>query len=139
MFCNPFTFLHFPGFSLAPFSSLATVLYNTSFINVDFPEPETPVTQLNSPSGNFTLTFFKLFCVAPCISISLDLICFLLFLGTAICFLPLRYCPVMDASTCFISSAVPLCHYLSSMCSCSWSYVYYLIGCIHGVFVMFYY
>lgn len=37
MFCSPFTPLHFPGFSFAPFSSFAIVLYKTSFTNVDFP------------------------------------------------------------------------------------------------------
>ncbi len=37
IFCSPFTPLHFPGFSLAPFNSFAIVLYKTSFTNVDFP------------------------------------------------------------------------------------------------------
>lgn len=37
IFCNPFTALHLPGFSLAPFNSFAIVLYSTSFTNVDFP------------------------------------------------------------------------------------------------------
>ena len=41
--------------------------YKVSFIKVDFPEPETPVTQINLPSGNFTLKFFKLFPAAPVI------------------------------------------------------------------------
>ena len=76
---NPFTPLHFPGFSLDPFNSFATVLYNTSFTNVDFPEPETPVTQVNTPKGNCTLIFFKLFSVAPCTSITFDFNAFLLF------------------------------------------------------------
>ncbi len=62
---NPLTALHFPGFSFEPFNSFAIVLYKTSFTKVDFPEPETPVTQLNTPNGNFTLIFFKLFSVAP--------------------------------------------------------------------------
>ena len=99
--------MHFPGFSFAPFSSFAIVLYKTSFTNVDFPEPETPVTQLNTPSGNFTLIFFKLFSVAPCTSITLDFTGFLLFLGTSIFFLPLKYWPVIEPSTFLTSSAVP--------------------------------
>ena len=37
IFCSPFTLLHLPGFSFAPFSSFAIVLYKTSFTNVDFP------------------------------------------------------------------------------------------------------
>ena len=62
---RPFTPLHFPGFSFEPFNSFATVLYRTSFTSVDFPEPDTPVTHVNTPSGNFTLIFFNLFYVAP--------------------------------------------------------------------------
>ena len=65
----PFICLHFPGFSLDPFNSFAMLLYKTSFIRVDFPDPETPVTQLNTPSGILTFTSFKLFCDAPIISI----------------------------------------------------------------------
>ena len=37
------------------------VLYNTSLTRVDFPEPDTPVTAVNTPNGNLTLIFFKLF------------------------------------------------------------------------------
>ena len=36
-------------------------LYNISFINVLFPEPDTPVIQVNLPRGNFTFIFFRLF------------------------------------------------------------------------------
>ena len=73
MFSSPFTSLHFPGFSFEPFKSLAIVLYNISFTNVLFPEPETPVTQINCPSGNFTFIFFKLCSVAPFTSIDFPL------------------------------------------------------------------
>lgn len=133
------TALHFPGFSLALFSSFAIVLYSTSLTKVDFPEPETPVTQLNTPRGNLTLIFFRLFSVAPCTSITFVFVCFLLFLGTSIFFLPLKYCPVIEFSTCFISSAVPLSHYLSTMNSSSWSYINNLVSCIHSIFIMFNY
>jgi hypothetical protein len=34
-------------------------------IKVDFPLPETPVTQVNAPRGILADTFFKLFPVAP--------------------------------------------------------------------------
>ena len=61
MFSIPFTSLHFPGFSFAPFKSLDIVLYKISFTNVLFPEPETPVTHVNTPNGNLTFIFFKLF------------------------------------------------------------------------------
>ena len=107
IFSSPFTSLHFPGFSDAPFSSFAIVLYKTSFTSVDFPEPDTPVTHVNTPNGNFTLIFFKLFSVAFFTSITFVFVCFLLAFGTSIFFLPLKYCPVIESFTCFISSAVP--------------------------------
>ena len=106
IFSIPLISSHFPGFSVAPLISLASDLYKTSFTRVLFPEPETPVTQTNCPSGNFTFTFFKLFSVAPFTSIALPLD-FLLFFGTCICFLPLKYCPVTESVTSFTSSAVP--------------------------------
>jgi len=99
--------LHFPGFSEAPFNSFAIVLYKTSFTSVDLPEPETPVTQVNTPSGNFTLMFFKLFSVAFLTSIAFDFTTFLLFLGISIFFLPLKYWPVTESFTNLTSSAVP--------------------------------
>ena len=71
IFSSPFTSLHFPGLIFEPFNSFAIVLYNISFTNVLFPEPETPVTHINSPSGNLTFTFFKLFSTAPFTSIAL--------------------------------------------------------------------
>ena len=81
MFSNPFTSLHFPGFSDAPFNSFAIVLYNTSFTNVLFPEPETPVTQVKTPNGNLTFMFFRLCSTPPFTSSALPFD-FLLFLGT---------------------------------------------------------
>jgi len=57
--------LHFPGFSVDLYSSFAKFLYITSLTRVLFPEPETPVTQLNTPKGILTSKFFKLFSVAP--------------------------------------------------------------------------
>ena len=56
-----------------------------------FRDPDTPVTQLNTPNGNFTLIFFKLFSRAPSTSITFVFVCFLLFLGISIFFLPLKY------------------------------------------------
>ena len=43
-------------------------LYKISFTKVDFPLPDTPVTQVNVPNGIFTLMFFRLFSFAPLIS-----------------------------------------------------------------------
>ena len=70
-------------------------------IREDFPEPETPVTQRNVPSGNLTSIFFRLFCLAPLTSINFPLP-FLRVCGTGI-FLA----PVIDFSQAIISSTVP--------------------------------
>ena len=35
-------------------------LNNVSIIKEDFPPPETPVTDIKFPSGNLTVTFFRL-------------------------------------------------------------------------------
>ena len=95
----------FPGMVLARFKSLARRLYKISFTRELFPEPDTPVTQVSTPKGNSTLMPFKLFSEAFCTtSFPVGL---RRFSGTGICLLPLKYCPVMDSSTCMISSAVP--------------------------------
>ena len=54
---------------------------------MDFPEPETPVTQVKGPNGIFKLTFFKLFPVAPLISRNLPFLAKRLFGGIEINFL----------------------------------------------------
>ena len=67
-----------------------------SFIRVDFPEPDTPVTTVKVPSGNFTDRFFRLCSDAPVISKTLPLPA-RLSAGIGIYFLWLRYCPVIDS------------------------------------------
>ena len=62
---NPLISLCAPGFSFDLYIFWAIDLYNTSLINEDFPLPETPVTTMNEPNGNFTFTFFKLLQDAP--------------------------------------------------------------------------
>ena len=64
-------------------------------MRVDFPEPDTPVTAINFPSGKRAVMFCKLFSRAPVTSIKRpfptrrsD--------GTGIARFPDRYCPVMD-------------------------------------------
>ena len=106
IFSIPIISLCAPGFSFEPFICFANALYKISFTNVLFPDPETPVTHINCPSGNLTFMFFKLFWVAPFTSIALPFD-FLLFSGIGICFFPLKYCPVIDSGICFICSAVP--------------------------------
>ena len=69
------------------------------------PEPETPVTQVNTPSGNFTSIFFKLFSAAP--RTFSQPAGFLRFSGIGIFTAPLKYCPVMDSGVFMMSSTVP--------------------------------
>ena len=81
-------------------------LHKISFTNVDFPLPDTPVTQINFPSGNLTLIFFKLFSLAPFTSIYSP---FPLrrFDGTGILYSPERYFPVIEWGFFMTSSGVP--------------------------------
>ena len=106
IFSMPFISLCLPGFPFIVYNLLAKPLYNISFTKVDFPEPETPVTTVNTPNGNFTFIFFKLFSLAPTTSIKLPLP-FLRSFGTGIYFLRLKYCPVIEFKFCLISSTVP--------------------------------
>ena len=56
-----------PGASaLSPIFRMSA-LYKISFINVDFPEPLTPVMTVMTSRGNFTSIPFKLFSAAPLI------------------------------------------------------------------------
>ena len=70
-----------------------------------FPEPDTPVTQVMIPSGNFTVTFFRLFSFAP-FTVSHPA-GFLRSGGTGIFLRPLKYAPVMESGLSIISWAVP--------------------------------
>ena len=69
------------------------------------PEPDTPVTQVMTPSGIFTSIFLRLFSCAP--TIFNQPVGFLRSSGTGIRIRPLRYAPVIDSGTCMISCAVP--------------------------------
>lgn len=48
-----------PGTVRAPFSSPPKLLYSTSLMSDDLPEPETPVMHTSLPSGMSTVTFFR--------------------------------------------------------------------------------
>ncbi len=50
---------------LAPFSAVAASGYSVLLTSVDLPEPDTPVTQVNSPTGIAAVTFFRLLPFAP--------------------------------------------------------------------------
>ena len=54
-----------PPYDTNDIADLPALLYKISFIKVDLPEPLTPVTTVNSPIGNFTLIFCRLFSLAP--------------------------------------------------------------------------
>ena len=54
-----------PGFVRARFSRFASALKMTSFTSVDLPEPLTPVTQMNLPTGSSTSISFRLCSAAP--------------------------------------------------------------------------
>ena len=102
----PFISLNNPGLSLELYIVLASFLYNISLIKELFPEPDTPVIQTKLPSGILTLIFFKLFSLAPFISIYLP-VNFLLVFGTSIFNLPVKYLPVKLFSFFITSSGVP--------------------------------
>ena len=57
-----------PGTMRAPLSLFARVEYKMSLTNVDLPEPLTPVTATNAPSGITTSTSLRLFSFAPLIT-----------------------------------------------------------------------
>ena len=59
--------------------------------NVDFPLPDTPVTQVNVPNGILRFTFLRLFPVAPNISKNLPFFAERLLLGISIFFFLDKY------------------------------------------------
>ena len=77
------------------FSVRFKALYRVCNTRVDFPLPDTPVTQVKLPSGIFKFTLLRLFPVAPVISKNLPFLANLLFDGTFILNLFDRYFPVM--------------------------------------------
>ena len=103
MFFTPAILLYFPGFSELWFSFWAKARFKIVLTNVDFPEPETPVTTTNSPNGKSTVMSFRLFSAAPVSRIDLPLPV-RRSSGTGMYFLPERYWPVKDFRdriTCF--------------------------------------
>ena len=66
-------------------------------MRVDFPEPDTPVTQVSRPSGNSNLTFWRLLPRAPSIRICPLVVTGCRDVGTAIERSPDRYAPVSES------------------------------------------
>ena len=95
-----------PGTTLLRYNLLAIVLYNTSLIRDDLPEPDTPVTTTSLFKGISTFTLCRLFSFAPLIDIFKP---FPLrrFLGTGILYSPERYFPVIELGFFITSSGVP--------------------------------
>ena len=93
------------GSVCARFNSLAATLYKVSFISVDLPDPDTPVIQVNTPTGISKLTLFRLLPYAELI-LSQLLDVFRL-LGTKIFSRPLIYSPVNDFGLLLISLGAP--------------------------------
>ena len=102
----PVILSNLPGLFFAPFKVFAKYLYKISFTRLDLPEPETPVTAMNLPSGNSTSIFFRLFSCAPK-TVSFLPLPALRFSGTGILRFPLKYIPVIDLSQLIISSTLP--------------------------------
>ncbi len=89
-FSIPSKLSNFPARVFALFNFAERCLYTISFTKDDLPDPETPVTQTNLPTGISTLIFFKVFSVAPFMVIKLPFPC-LLEVGVSIPFLPDKY------------------------------------------------
>ena len=94
-----------PGRVRARFRSRERALRTISLTSVDLPEPETPVTQVKTPSGMRTSMFLRLCSRAPRTSSSP--VGLRRCAGTAIFRAPERNCPVREFGLRMISSAVP--------------------------------
>jgi len=68
--------------------------HNVSKTKVDLPPPDTPVTHVKVPNGNFTSIFLRLLPFAPKIVIFLSFLIVLLFSGILISSFFERYFPV---------------------------------------------
>ena len=92
-----------PLYPLNAFGAFLALLLSVRFkawnsvcsISVDFPLPDTPVTQVKVPVGILRLTLFKLFPVAPLISTNLPFLANRLVFGISIFFLLAKYWPVI--------------------------------------------
>ena len=73
--------------------TVSNASFRMSLTSELFPEPLTPVTQTNNPSGISTVTFFRLLCFAPTIR-KTPAFGLRRSFGIAISFAPVRYCPV---------------------------------------------
>ncbi|MPN43956.1 hypothetical protein SDC9_191517 [bioreactor metagenome] len=105
-YSSPSMALCFPGRVFMRFKSAPSFLKIISFTSDDLPLPDTPVTQVNVPSGIETSIFLRLFSFAPSTVRNFPFP-FLCVLGVIIFFFPERYSPVSDLGFAAISSGVP--------------------------------
>ena len=92
---------------VAPFNWRWAIGNSVSLISVDLPEPETPVMQVNRPTGSVSVTSFRLLPRAPVSFSTFSGFAGTRFFGTSILRLPLMYCPVNDSGTAIIASSGP--------------------------------
>ncbi|MCY1435853.1 hypothetical protein D9M71_519610 [compost metagenome] len=92
---------------VAPFSAVAVIGNRVLLISVDLPEPDTPVTQVNSPTGSSRLTLCRLLPRAPFSLSSVFRLRGVRLAGTAIFLRPDRYLPVSESGWFITSSGVP--------------------------------
>ena len=91
----------------ARFNAFWAIGNKVSFINVDLPEPETPVIQVNKPTGISKLTFFRLLPDAPNNLSVFFLSSAVRFFGISIFSAPDKNLPVSEFGFCMICCAVP--------------------------------
>src|ERR687890_715461 len=98
-----------PGTIRAPLIWLASTVYRMSLTRVDLPEPLTPVTAMNWPSGKPTVRLRRLCSRAPCTTSSRPGVCGRRVRGVGIALRPDRYAPVGDCLLASSPCTDPLC------------------------------
>src|SRR3569833_593448 len=88
---RPSTRSHGAASNAEPLSYEVACPNRVSIIRVDLPDPETPVTHVNKPTGTSAVTFRRLLPVAPTMRITLPGSGLVRSRGNAIWRLPLRY------------------------------------------------
>ena len=128
--------LNLPGLSELRLSFWAMAFLRMLLMRVDFPEPDTPVTAINFPSGKRAVTFCKLFSRAPVTSIKRPLPV-RRSVGTGIARLPDKYWPVIDLLLRATCLGVPAATISPTKNTGTGTNVNQIIRLTHGIFVMF--
>ena len=125
------------GSSWARLSSRAVILARVSLIRVDLPLPDTPVMQVIKPSGSSRVTFLRLLPRAPLRTSIRSGLTGVRSDGTAMDFLPLRYCPVTDFSHLATFFGGVGNQYVAAVFARARTHIDDEIGFADGVFVVF--